>query len=271
MRMPSATTGGLILWTPAPGTPVFSQSKAQALPGAPFKPRGKKDKLKAMTILPGLTSTQKDRIPAFIAGLTQGALRQISFFPTCLLPRERQAVYTDLEKIGGLTIPHVHIRGDFDQGELEYLMDRFHTEVFNAHPAQSRFPQTHFPSHLKSHLFIENVEIVPSEGELGDCGGLCIDYSHWENSQWVNWEGYERMDDLVRRFPIGCCHLSAVRRHEVNRGGSGYDHHFFRQLGDFDYLVQYKDHLPPRWLSLELENTWEEQVEAKAYLEKILF
>lgn len=223
-----------------------------------------------MTILPGLTSTRKETIAPFIEDLGRRKITALALFPTCLNPVERQNLYDDLEKIPGLTVPHVHIRSDFDEGELEFLADRFSTEVFNAHPAASAYPLRGFPDRFRNRLFLENVESIPGVQELEDCGGLCLDYSHWQSARLLNWPGYGNLETLVQRFPIGCCHLSAVRPGEWNWCRTGWDHHFFRQLADLDYLAGYKAHLPRRWLSLELENSLADQLEARTYLEHLL-
>ena len=61
----------------------------------------------AMIILPGLTSTKKERIPAFLADMRRRGVKSIALFPTCLTRSERQALYAELEDVPGLGIPHV--------------------------------------------------------------------------------------------------------------------------------------------------------------------
>ena len=87
-----------------------------------------------MRILKGLTSTKKDRIPAFISALKTSTTREIALFPTCLDQLERQALYQSLAEISGLAIPHVHLRADPFPGELDLLVSTFGTEAFNIHP-----------------------------------------------------------------------------------------------------------------------------------------
>ena len=90
-----------------------------------------------MTFLPSLTSTKKERIGEFLEALGQTGVRTIAFFPTALKADERAQLYTDMERIAGLTTPHVHLRSDMGDAEIEYLTVRFGAEVFNVHPAAS--------------------------------------------------------------------------------------------------------------------------------------
>jgi len=78
------------------------------------------------------------------------------------------------------------------------------------------------------------------------------------------------MDRLFGRFPVGCCHLSAVRVGVPNQWSGQWDHHEFARLSDLDYLAVYRKRLPARWASLELENGLEEQLEAIDYLGGLL-
>lgn len=172
-----------------------------------------------MTILPGLTTTDPSLASQFLSDLKTFPERKIALFPTCLGPSERQDLYKDLEKIPGLSIPHVHIRTDMDLGELEYLEQRFNTEVFNIHPQRSSHPFTIDAPGLKKKIFIENSGTVPEADELEEFGGLCLDYSHWENGVIQQDPEYGRMADLLERYPVGCCHLSAIMRDKKSPWG----------------------------------------------------
>jgi hypothetical protein len=236
-----------------------------------------------MTILPGLTSTKKDRIPAFLSDLRRSDIRHIALFPTCLTRDERQALYLELETIPGLGIPHVHLRSDCGIDEIRYLSGRFGTEAFNIHPRASSHPFGPLPPEFASRIFIENVDIPPEDAELeGDGnspqggsppggsppGGLCPDFSHLENARLHGQAEYVRtLDRQFGRFAVGCCHLSAVRVGVPNHWAGMWDHHEYAVEADLSYLSAYRHRLPRSWASLELENSFQEQLAAKAYLE----
>lgn len=233
-----------------------------------------------MTILPGLTSTVKDRIPAFISALSASNIRQIALFPTCLEKGERLALYKELESIKNLRIPHVHLRSDCGEDEISYLIECFKTEAFNIHPAKSKHSYGKIPGAYSKMFFIENVDELPESNELdgkeasvsagkasGKAGGLCPDFSHLESAKLAGNKNYvKEFLKLLSTYPIGCCHLSAIIPGLPNRWAGTFDHHEYIKLNDLDYLSRYSGYFPEKWASLELENSFEEQLDAIAYI-----
>lgn len=226
-----------------------------------------------MTILPGLTSTKKERIPAFLDELRRSGERTIALFPTMLGRTERSTLYRELEAIGGLRIPHVHIRADFDEAELDYLVRSFGTEAFNIHPRSSTHPFGEVPARYASRVFVENVDVAASDDEIRSqgLGGVCPDYSHLENARLFGRDAYvAAVQSQLSTFAIGCCHISAIRPGVPNRWAGEFDHHEYASLDDLSYLARYAECLPERWASLELENGLAEQLAARDYLERLL-
>ena len=229
-----------------------------------------------MVILPGLTSTRKEGIPAFLKALSRSRERHIALFPTCLGAAERQALYLELEAIKSLRIPHVHLRADCDPSEIAYLARTFGTEAFNIHPRASSHPFASPIGEFAQRVFVENVDVpvedAELEGEEGPgLGGICPDFSHLENARLFGRDAYVRRTlEQLRRFPVGCCHLSAIRVGVPNSWGQEWDHHAYAKLSDFDFLASYRAYLPASWASLELENSFEEQLEARAYITGLL-
>lgn len=224
-----------------------------------------------MRIIPGLTSTKKDRIPAFLEDLAREGIHEIALFPTCMDKAERASLYRDLELLPGLRIPHVHARSDFDEGELDYLCGRFGTEAFNMHPESSTHPFGTIPAKHAQKFYVENVEQFPDEAELQGIGGVCPDFSHWANAVAFGRLEYDAaMRRLAEAYPIGCCHLSAFRPGFPNPWHGEWDHHEFVSLADLDYLKAYSAFMPRAWGSLELENPLSQQLQARRHLESLL-
>lgn len=232
-----------------------------------FLPNGILD---PMPILPGLTTTDPSQASEFLEALEKSSQRSIALFPTCLDTPQRRQLYDRLERIPGLTIPHVHIRTDMGDPELAYLVERFQTEVFNIHPRKTAHPYQPESDRFKKRIYIENSGGIPEEEELREYAGLCIDYSHWENGRLQGDPEYRNFEELTRKYPIGCCHLSAVQTDRKSSWG-GWDHHHFRTTADQLFLAKYRDYLPPQWLSLELENTFTQQMEGKVFLETLFW
>ena len=220
-----------------------------------------------MTIIPGLTSTRKDRIPAWIQGLRHSAVRTVALFPTVLSSSERRALYEELSTIEGLHVPHVHLRTDCDEREMEYLTRTFGTSLFNIHPAGTRHEFGSVPVGFESRVYVENVDAPPADHELGELGGICVDYSHLESARARGRGDYvATVERQMSEFPIGCCHVSAIRKDDPNAWNGGPDHHEYLDLSHLDYMTRYAESLPPEWASLELENTFDEQLDAIEYL-----
>jgi len=223
-----------------------------------------------MTLLPALTTTRKDLVARFVADLAASRVRTIALFPTTLKPDERQRLYADLEKIDGLRVPHVHLRSDSGDEEIAYLADRFGTEVFNVHPAASNTAYVPEGTRWLGQIYLENADALPEAEQLASYGGVCPDFSHWEAGRRARDQAYLGFDDLVRRFPAGCCHISAIREGDPNPWNGRTDHHHFTQFSDFDYMDRYREFLPPQWASLEVENPLDEQLAAIEHLKKVL-
>ncbi len=224
-----------------------------------------------VTILPGLTSTRKERIPAFVRDLAESDVRAIALFPTLLTREERRALYVQLEEVSGLRIPHVHLRTDFDEEEMAYLVRRFETELFNIHPQKSIHPFGEVPTRFATQIYVENTQNPPEPEELSVLGGICVDYSHLESARRLGWSDYvATVENQLGTHEIGCCHIAAIREGEPNSWNGGPDHHNYRRLSDFDYMRRYADRLPSIWASLELENSLSEQRAAVEYLVGLL-
>jgi hypothetical protein len=76
------------------------------------------------------------------------------------------------------------------------------------------------------------------------------------------------VDELVRDYTIGCCHVSAIKTSRLNPHVwfHGYDCHYLKKMKEVDYLKKYIKFLP-KYVSLELENSFEEQLKVKEYIE----
>jgi hypothetical protein len=158
------------------------------------------------------------------------------------------------------------------------LSGRFGTEAFNIHPRASTHPFGPLPTRFAAKFFIENVDVPADDAELTGTvageqapGGVCPDFSHLENNRLHGRNQYvDTVMGQLKRFKTGCCHVSAVRVGVPNHWAGEWDHHEYSSLDDLAYLFAYKDYLPDTWVSLELENGFAQQMEAKAWLESLL-
>ena len=226
-------------------------------------------------ILLGLTTAVESDWRERIKEASRLKIREVSLFLTGVSRNEREDLYALLDKSTIKSIPHIHLRHDMSLDEMGYLIKKFGTKAFNIHPRASKYV---FPISLvkySSMIFVENsieeTEMIPRVEELEEYGGLCIDFSHWEDGVLCKRPGYNNFFDLVKKYKIGCSHISAIsNKSGMCDGILAYDSHYFRNLQEFNYIKKYKKYLVAEFNSLELTNSFEEQLVAKDYLEKII-
>lgn len=222
-------------------------------------------------ILLGLTTTSGSNWKAKIKEIKRYKIKEVALFPTVLKLKERKELYKLLEATAVERIPHVHLRDDMECWELDYLMERYQTQVFNTHPTKKRPLMFDYSKYAKK-IYVENADGIPTKEELERFGGLCLDFSHWEKFSLSRDGKYNKIiSELTKSFEIGCCHISAKKNSKyalkrlIQRRGS----HFMMDLKELDYMEKYISFLP-ELISIELENSFAEQFRAKEYLEKII-
>jgi hypothetical protein len=220
-------------------------------------------------ILLGLTTTPNSDWREKIREIDKYNIKELALFPTFFKPDERKELYGLLEKTGLKIIPHVHIRGeDMPPEELDWLIKRYKTKIFNSHSVQD-YPMNFDYSKYK--LYLENTYTIPTEAELKKYNGFCVDFSHWEDGRKKKSQVYENFAELLSRYTIGCCHISAITEGLICDldGDSTYSSHIFSDLSELAYMKKYLKYLP-KIVSLELTNSFADQLKAKKYLEKII-
>lgn len=224
-------------------------------------------------ILVSLTTLSENGWKEKVEEISKNKIEEIALFLTGLNEKGRKELYLELGKTSVRSIPHVHIRTDMHPKELKFLIEYFKTKIFNIHPL-SEYPLVYDYSDYASRIFLENAQNVPSDEELQRFGGLCVDFTHWENETLLGNSLYEKN---IRRkaeiYPIGCGHVSAVSKEltpsVIDENKLAYDSHILKSPEELDYIKKYKKYIPDI-VSLELENPISEQLEAKKYIETMI-
>ncbi len=232
-------------------------------------------------ILLGLTTTPRSDWKEKIQEIDKFGIKEISLFLTGIGKEERKDLYNLLEKTKIESIPHVHLRDDMELQEIKYLEKRYHTEAFNIHNKKDPHSSLEFRKYFGHYClktFIENTGSVTSEEELDGFGGICIDFSHWKDGILLEYKDYDKeMKKSAKKFCIGCSHISAVGDKIIESADinskeikyTNFSKHYLNNLNEVDYIRDFIDYLP-NLISLELENSFEEQLKVKEYLEKII-
>jgi len=172
--------------------------------------------MKKIKFLPSITTVtmEKGKVgdwKSMVEEVDRFKLKEIGLFPTGLSGKEqRYRLYEALKKTSLEKILFVHLMTEMEPEELDYLVENFHTEVFNLH-ATANWPLIYDYSKYASRIFIENGKTVPTEEELQKFGGMCLDFAHWENMIRLGNEEYDSlMRQRLKKFPVGICHLSPM-------------------------------------------------------------
>jgi hypothetical protein len=226
-------------------------------------------------LLLGLTTTPGSDWQEKIRDIDRLGIEEISLFPTFLKIDERKNLYKLLGKTKLRNIPHVHLRDDMEDWELDLFDNKYNTEVYNIHP-QSEDLILIKKIKNRDQIFVENLEkITDSYFEIvGMCGGICLDIAHWEDEGIT--EGYDVFSQEINKYKIGCSHISAIKQnyqvwqqYATNETLTLFSDHHLDNFEELDYVKRYVKYLP-KYVSIELENSFEEQLKIMDYLKKII-
>jgi hypothetical protein len=197
-------------------------------------------------------------------------LKEVAVFVTGLNKKQRQEMYRLLENSSIKSIPFVHLRGDMGQEELDYLIKKFKTKVFNIH-SKSEFPQSFdYSEKYRKMIFIENVYNLFKENEIKRFGGICLDFSHLENDRILKPEKFKKDVELIEKYPIGCNHASCLAKSTYRdaKRALRHDRHLLRKLSQMDYLKKYPKRYFSQFIAIELGNTVKQQLKVRDYIMK---
>jgi sugar phosphate isomerase/epimerase len=228
-------------------------------------------------ILLGLTTTLGSDWREKIKEIDELGLREIALFPTFLEIEERRQLYKLLEKTKLERIPHIHLRDDVQEWELDNNVNRFYSSVFNIHI--NKFTTKLLETKYKTDIYIETTDDINDFfiENINKCGGICLDAAHCEDRGSRKYlSGYEKIPELLEKYKIGCAHISAIKdkptvwKHYITGKEIPYwSSHWLENLSELDYVKKYVKYLP-EYVSIELENPFKKQLEVRAYLENII-
>lgn len=226
-------------------------------------------KLKREQFLPAITTTYNSDWRAKIKEADRLGLKEVAVFPTCLNRFKREEFFGLIKQSSIERIPFAHMRTDMTYEEIDWLIKEYGTKVFNIHPREEH-PHLFDYSRYKGIVYLENIYRSLEESELQQWSGICLDFSHFENYRLTNFSEFQKLEALLKKYPIGCNHISAVaaEKHIDNKGQSVYADHHFAKLSEFDYLENYPLSYFSQFIAMELENSLAEQLEARDYILK---
>jgi hypothetical protein len=223
--------------------------------------------IKAENLLVSITTTKGSDWREKFRETSELGITECALFPTTLAKTERKEFFSLLEKSAIKRCPFVHLRSDMKGKEIEYLIEKFGTKVFNTH-CNAEYPHVNDWSKYSKLIYIENIYHEFDPLEMKNWAGICLDLSHLENDRKLNPERFKSVCRSLKNYPVGCNHISGIVQNlRVNSDGEKrYDTHHFSSLADFDYLKNIPRDFFSQYCALEVDNTLAQQLEAKEYI-----
>jgi len=213
-------------------------------------------------IYPSVVTLQTDW-KKMIQEVVESRLDEISLFLTGVERAERQEIYAALKQTSLKKIPHVHLRNDMKEDEIDFLVKNFDSCVFTLHYA---YIDDFVNSKYKKQIFIENNVKgcgIENYDELKKLGGLCVDLSHLAYSEKIEPDNYLSTLAAAEQYLVGCNHIS-------DQVGDKMNVHYIHNLSDLDYLKNIPQKCFSQYINFEVGNPIKEQLEFKKYVAKIL-
>ncbi|MFH1412739.1 MAG: hypothetical protein ABIG10_01790 [bacterium] len=229
-------------------------------------------------ILLGLTTTQGSNWQDKVKEISQFNIKEIGLLPTTLNYEQRGQLYKMLQDTPLETIPFVHLRHDMEQKELDYLVAKYKTKIFCSHANEEGIKLIdRLPKYLTM-IYLENDVDDKSDKYFNakvfdehKVAGICLDLAHLENQRNRYKQSYKRVQAVLNKYPIGCNHVSAVKTNILlklfHRKSTS---HELKNLDDLDYLRKFSKNYFAKYIVIELENSFQEQLEIKKHLENML-
>ncbi len=222
-------------------------------------------------LLPAITTIYNLKWQEKIAEVKKLKLKEICVFLTCLNSKKRRELYKLIKETKIKEIPFLHLRSDMELWELDYFVENYGTQIFNIH-SQVEFPLDYDYSKYKDSIYIENTSHPYNKEEIKNFGGICLDLAHLENGRISAKEKFEHNTKIIKRYPIGCNHISAIKKtacaNEI--GKVTYDSHSLEDFSELDYLKKYPSTYFSSFIAIELENSITEQLKARDYIIHLL-
>jgi hypothetical protein len=158
--------------------------------------------------------------------------------------------------------------------ELDHLVKNYQTSAFNLHTARE-FPFGQDYGHYSKIIYIENTYEPLAEEEIKKFGGICLDFSHLENTRLFYRDMYEHNIKIIEKYGCGCNHIGPAKNFPMlddreKKYPDSQHPHFLKSLSELDYLKKYPANYFGNFLALELQNGLREQLKARDYIVKLL-
>ncbi|MFA5754909.1 MAG: hypothetical protein WC909_00910 [Candidatus Paceibacterota bacterium] len=228
-----------------------------------------------MKIYPAITTNKDSNWRDKFREINYLKLEEVAVFPTFLDKRERENLYQMIKDSSIKRIPLVHLREDMDIEELHFFAKKYNTQVFNTHSEREYKIDPKWTMEYKELICIENTHNSPLlEEEVKKYGGICLDFSHLENTRMLEIERYAKEQEVISKFKVRCNHISAIKKDfsfiDNEKRKLRYDSHDLEDFSELDYLKSYPVNYFSEYCAMELTNPISKQIEAIDYINSFM-
>jgi len=219
-------------------------------------------------ILVTITTTHRSNWRKKIREIDELNIKEAALFLTGLNSQERKECYQLLKKTTLIKIPFVHLKSDMAPWELKFLIKNYQSKIFNIH-SETQHPLEHNLSLYSNQIYIENTDCLLNEKEVQKWAGICLDLSHLEDNRYLNPKKYRHNLKIIKKYPLGCNHISAVRKKAFHHPqyGNIKSSHWIQNLTEVNYLKNFPKEFFSSVMAIELENSLKKQLKVKKYIE----
>jgi hypothetical protein len=219
-------------------------------------------------ILVTITTTSRSNWRKKTREIDELNIKEAALFLTGINSQERKECYQLLKKTKLIKIPFVHLKSDMAPWELEFLIKNYQSKIFNIH-SEAQHPLKYDLSPYSNQIYIENTNCFLNEKEVQKWAGICLDLSHLEDDRYLNSKRYHHNLKIIKKYPLGCNHISAVRKKAFfhSQYGNIKSSHWIQNLAEVNYLKNFPKKFFSPVIAIELENSLKKQLKVKKYIE----
>jgi hypothetical protein len=230
-------------------------------------------------ILLGLTTTEGSNWQDKINEIPKLGIKEIAVLPETLGFEQRKQMYKKLEETSLESIPFVHLRNDMEQPELDYLVAKYKTKVFCVHTDDLGFKLFDRLPKYQSMIFMENPTANKSaiknfnkeKFSEHQVSGICLDLSHLESQRVINKPAFKQVQSMLNSYQVGCDNISGVSTNLfLKLFHKKTEVHDLKSLDQLDYLRKFPKQYFAKYIIIELDNSFQEQIEIQKHLTNML-
>ena len=202
-------------------------------------------------------------------------IKEVSLFMTTLILKERKRFYRHLKESGIEFVPHVHIRHDFTEKEVQWLVDTYGVKYFTIHIQNlKKFSKWKLAKKIcvEYNPTLYNGKMLDDLKYIDRIAGFCIDITHYHIAKRYRYDkSLKIVEKLLKKYPVVINHLNGFTKKNTNKIEID-DMHFIKNMNkNFWHLENTPKKLFSKNIYIECSNAIPKQLKIIDYLYKNYF